>query len=207
MGRTAGPPVAVAVAAVSVCAALTCAALTAAAPAPVRAERQDAGTAGSTAGNTVTGGVVRAAAGASLTADDPNGPGLRVGVCLDVDVIVDLHAEVGIGRPGCTPPTPVPPPTPEPPPAPKPPVPAPEKPAPAPRHSPHRVAAAPRPAAAPSPSPRPTPRPTPSPSPVYRVPAMRAIAPVRHRNPLGTLTVVIVLSVAIAAAGAAAFRR
>ncbi|OPG11412.1 hypothetical protein [Microbispora sp. GKU 823] len=189
MGRTAGPRVAVAL--VCACAAMTCAALmwatsAAAFPAPVRA-----------------------AAGASRTADDPDGPGLRVGVCLDVDVIVDLHAEVGIGGPGCTPPTRVPPPRP-------------------PRslrrrlpRSPHRRPGTPRIGWWPRPGrprgrlwravprPRATPRPTPSPSrsPVARVPAMRAIAPVRHRNPLGTLTVVVVLSVAIAAAGAAAFRR
>ncbi|MEV7804387.1 hypothetical protein AB0O28_15710 [Microbispora sp. NPDC088329] len=237
MGRTASPRVAVAV--VSTCAALTCVMPAAAFSAPVRPERpaiagartaalvrQGAATAGDTAGDTAAskrpeaGGMVRATGKAAVKVGDPDGPGLRVGVCVDVNVIVGLHAEVGIGGPACTPPTPVPPPapppepqpapSPKPPPSPEPPPPprVPERPAP--RHSPHRVAAAPRPPAAmPSPRPRATPRPTPSPSKpaVHRVPAMRAIAPVRHRNPLGALTVIVVLSVAIAAAGAAAFRR
>ncbi|MBO4275864.1 hypothetical protein GSF24_35435, partial [Microbispora triticiradicis] len=132
MGRTAG--LRMAVAAVSACAALS-----AAFPGQARAERHSlAAAVAAAAGRPETGGAVRAAeitvsavdpgiapgvvggaAGASRTAADPHRPGVRIGLCVDVDVIVGLHAEVGVGGPAsCTPPTPVPPPPSAPQPAP-----------------------------------------------------------------------------------------
>jgi hypothetical protein len=128
-------------------------------------------------------------------ASDP-GPGVEV--CVEVHVLIDLRAGLGLGKVPCVRPTPAPPAVAPSPDRPRPPVHR-AKPAVPIRPVWHSVPL--KPAATPSPSPSPRRSWTPA----YHRPVMHAQKPVRRTNPIGTVAVIVVLSVAIALAGAAAF--
>lgn len=144
--------------------------------------------------------------------------GLRVRLgcplCVDLGVLHAVHVRIHIGPGECdrpAPPTPPTPPSPRPPspkpPSPKPP-PRPPRPAPtAPARPPDRTApaqAAPVHRAVPPATTRRPPRPAASPS--HRQAVRKAVAtPPRRKNPLGTLMVLVVIVAVIAAGAGVAF--
>ncbi|GII29000.1 hypothetical protein [Planotetraspora mira] len=152
--------------------------------------------------------LVRADVKVKVGPQPPDNGGLGIGVCVDLHTLVRLKAEVGIlAQPPCARSEPQP--SPDPPP-----------PRPSPSPSPTRRVSAPAPALArPAPPPplpavrqrTPTPKP-PSPRPepstvtsAYPVRTPLAAPARRHRNPLGTIMVLVIFSTVIATAAGVAF--
>jgi hypothetical protein len=134
-------------------------------------------------------------------------------LCVDLGVLHVVHVRVHIGPGRCDRPTPPKPPAPRPPapkppspkPPPRPPRPAPTAPARPPGHTaPVQVAPAHR-AAPPATTRRRSPAP-PVASPSHRSSVRKAVtAPPRHKNPLSTLMVLVVITAVIAAGAGVAF--
>lgn len=127
-------------------------------------------------------------------------------ICVAVDVAGAVGVRLAIGASRCgrplvpRPPAP-PPPTPKPPPGPRQPVPP--KPRPPARPAPPRAAAVRRPVVAAPSKPRPTPA---SSAPSYRERPHRAFGVIpRRKSPLGTVMVLVIMTVVIAAGTGAVF--
>ncbi|GAA1296645.1 hypothetical protein Psi02_13100 [Planotetraspora silvatica] len=149
--------------------------------------------------------LVKADVKVKVGARPPDNGGLGIGVCVDLHALVRLKAEVGIlAQPPCARSEPQPspdPPPPRPSPSPSPTrrvsVPAPARPVPPPLPVVRQRPPTPKP-----PSPRPEPSTVASPYPV-RTPMAAPARP--HRNPLGTIMVLVIFSTVIATAAGVAF--